>query len=205
MRVRCGECEACKHAECGECKHCLGKKKFGGNGSSKFACIHRICKNMKPRNSEDKASKKKAPSASSSKKRSRSSRNASSTSSLTDDTQASRSPSGSVNGISESPASLYNSPSLLGRRSPTLPAAAQNLRQVDFPQHPTSLLDVASPTKKRKRTLLIAQRTKQESEGGPTLPSHMCGLSIPSEVFGVCANCCIDGDHDTIILCDGKG
>mmetsp|Transcript_18695 Transcript_18695/g.28401 ORF Transcript_18695/g.28401 Transcript_18695/m.28401 type:complete len:615 (+) Transcript_18695:143-1987(+) len=53
-RVRCGECPACVREDCGVCIYCLRKKKFGGDGSSKDACIHRKCKNLQERNSSKK-------------------------------------------------------------------------------------------------------------------------------------------------------
>jgi hypothetical protein len=196
MRVRCGECEACKHPECGECKHCLAKKKFGGDGSNKFACLCRRCKNMQPRNSNNSGNKKRAPSSSahdsSSNKPPRSS-----SSSLTDDISASRSSSATNNITSASPTSS----SVSGRRSPSLPR--QN-KDNEFTQHPASVLDVSSPTRKRKRKLLAAQRAKEDTEA-PTMPFHMCGLPIPKGIFGVCGECGVDGEHDTIILCDGEG
>jgi hypothetical protein len=198
MRVRCGECEACKHPECGGCKHCLGKKKFGGDGSNKFACICRRCKNMQPRISKNSGNKKKAPSSSahdsSSNKRPRSS-----SSSLTDDISGSiRSSLATNNVTSASLTSPSNQSSASGTRSPR-----QN-KDNEFTPHPASVLDVSSPTRKRKRTLLAAQRAKEDTEA-PTMPFHMCGLPIPKGIFGVCGECGVDGDHDTIILCDGEG
>jgi hypothetical protein len=194
MRVRCEECEACKHPDCGECKHCLAKKKFGGDGSNKFACIRRRCKNMQPRNSDIGGNKKKAPSSSahdsSSTKPPRSS-----SSSLT-------SSSATNNVTSASPAiSPSNHSSASGRRSPSVP---RQTKDNEFTQHPASVLDVSSTTRKRKRTLLAAQRAKENTEA-PTMPFHMCGLPIPKGLFGVCGECGVDGEHDTIILCDGEG
>eukprot|EP00814_Leptocylindrus_danicus_P015941 CAMPEP_0116017428 /NCGR_PEP_ID=MMETSP0321-20121206/8043_1 /TAXON_ID=163516 /ORGANISM="Leptocylindrus danicus var. danicus, Strain B650" /LENGTH=650 /DNA_ID=CAMNT_0003487621 /DNA_START=204 /DNA_END=2156 /DNA_ORIENTATION=- len=51
-RVRCGECAGCKAEECGECKFCKSKKKFGGDGSSRGACIRKRCTNLLPAGSK---------------------------------------------------------------------------------------------------------------------------------------------------------
>lgn len=42
-RKRCGNCEACRRPDCGVCVECIQKKKFGGSGASKQACINRRC------------------------------------------------------------------------------------------------------------------------------------------------------------------
>ena len=44
-RPRCGTCSGCK-SECGSCKNCKDKKKFGGPGRRKQACLKRKCNNM---------------------------------------------------------------------------------------------------------------------------------------------------------------
>ena len=46
MRTRCGKCPACLTPDCGKCEPCSKKKKFGGDGSSKHACIFRRCTNL---------------------------------------------------------------------------------------------------------------------------------------------------------------
>ena len=53
FRTRCGECEACLKPDCGECVECIRKKKFGGDGSSKQACIFRRCTNLQDRRSSN--------------------------------------------------------------------------------------------------------------------------------------------------------
>jgi len=45
-RRRCGQCPACLREDCGTCEECCHKKKFGGDGSSKQACLHRRCQNL---------------------------------------------------------------------------------------------------------------------------------------------------------------
>eukprot|EP00980_Cylindrotheca_fusiformis_P031776 scaffold26944_cov127-Cylindrotheca_fusiformis.AAC.1 len=224
MRVRCGECAACKHAECGECKHCLGKKKFGGDGSSKFACIHRRCRNKKLRNTEidnsstsgNNTNQKEAPNLEpdSKQKQKRQSRSRSSTSSpSTSQANGIRVHSDNNNdGGSTSSATMSSLLPSLGIKSPsTSNASSSNMSQQtqdeDILQRPSSLLDVSSPIRKRKRTLLAAERIKQELEG-PSVPAsrtHMYGIPIPEERFQVCAMCGSNYEHDTIILCDGKG
>jgi len=48
-RIRCGTCEACMRPDCGGCSQCVQKRKFGGNGTSKQACIHRRCSDLRDR------------------------------------------------------------------------------------------------------------------------------------------------------------
>lgn len=51
-RKRCGKCEGCHREDCGHCLECVHKKKFGGDGSSKQACLTRKCliiKDPKPK------------------------------------------------------------------------------------------------------------------------------------------------------------
>ena len=43
VRRRCGKCEACLRPECGVCVACRDKKKFGGPGVSRQACLERRC------------------------------------------------------------------------------------------------------------------------------------------------------------------
>ena len=44
MRTRCGECDGCTTTEdCGSCKYCRDKKKNGGPGRLKKACIKKVC------------------------------------------------------------------------------------------------------------------------------------------------------------------
>jgi hypothetical protein len=42
-RTRCGVCAACRQDDCGTCEPCSRKRKFGGDGTSKHACILRRC------------------------------------------------------------------------------------------------------------------------------------------------------------------
>lgn len=42
-KYRCGACAGCMRHECGECGNCRDKKRFGGPGSRKQACIERRC------------------------------------------------------------------------------------------------------------------------------------------------------------------
>jgi hypothetical protein len=42
-KTRCGICDACQRQDCGTCVWCLKKKKFGGKGDSKQACLYRRC------------------------------------------------------------------------------------------------------------------------------------------------------------------
>ena len=46
VRTRCGNCDGCKRNDCGCCKHCKDKKKYGGPGRLKKACLRRVCKDM---------------------------------------------------------------------------------------------------------------------------------------------------------------
>ena len=43
VRRRCGTCAACLRPECGVCVACRDKKKFGGPGISRQACLERRC------------------------------------------------------------------------------------------------------------------------------------------------------------------
>ena len=45
-RRRCGECEGCTSGNCGECASCADMPRFGGQGSSRQACVQRRCLNM---------------------------------------------------------------------------------------------------------------------------------------------------------------
>ena len=45
VRSRCGYCENCQRSDCGECRTCRDKKKFGGPGRLKQACLDRVCFN----------------------------------------------------------------------------------------------------------------------------------------------------------------
>ena len=45
-RTRCGMCDGCLTSDCGKCKHCQDKKKFGGPGKLKKACLKRECHGM---------------------------------------------------------------------------------------------------------------------------------------------------------------
>ena len=36
-------CEGCLKSDCGTCSNCKDMKKFGGTGSKKKGCLHRIC------------------------------------------------------------------------------------------------------------------------------------------------------------------
>lgn len=46
--VRCGNCLFCAQKDCGECASCLDKRKFGGEGKRKQACLRRTCVNPLP-------------------------------------------------------------------------------------------------------------------------------------------------------------
>ena len=45
-RRRCGECEGCTRGNCGECASCADMPRFGGQGSSRQACVGRRCLKM---------------------------------------------------------------------------------------------------------------------------------------------------------------
>uniref|UniRef100_T1J9Z9 DNA (cytosine-5)-methyltransferase n=1 Tax=Strigamia maritima TaxID=126957 RepID=T1J9Z9_STRMM len=45
-RKRCGVCEACQRPDCGACNNCKDMIKFGGKGTAKQVCKHRVCKNL---------------------------------------------------------------------------------------------------------------------------------------------------------------
>jgi len=55
-RVRCQECDACQRDDCGTCVNCLKKKKFGGDGSCKEACVRRKCGNLRERSAHGRHS-----------------------------------------------------------------------------------------------------------------------------------------------------
>ena len=42
-KKRCGNCDGCCRDDCGDCFECQHKKKFGGDGTSKLACLMRVC------------------------------------------------------------------------------------------------------------------------------------------------------------------
>ena len=37
------QCQGCLRSDCGDCTNCKDKKKFGGPGKKKKACIKRLC------------------------------------------------------------------------------------------------------------------------------------------------------------------
>lgn len=46
--VRCGKCFWCTRKDCGKCPTCKDKRKFGGEGKKKQACLFRQCLNPLP-------------------------------------------------------------------------------------------------------------------------------------------------------------
>ncbi|MBN38147.1 MAG: hypothetical protein CMI29_06720 [Opitutae bacterium] len=41
--LRCGKCYWCMRRDCGKCPTCKDKRKFGGEGKKKKACLFRQC------------------------------------------------------------------------------------------------------------------------------------------------------------------
>jgi hypothetical protein len=54
---RCKKCEGCTREDCGTCHHCKDKKKFGGPGRLRQACVHRKCELIEKANHADKESR----------------------------------------------------------------------------------------------------------------------------------------------------
>jgi len=46
--VRCNQCYYCSRKDCGKCPSCKDKRKFGGEGKKKQACLLRQCLNPVP-------------------------------------------------------------------------------------------------------------------------------------------------------------
>jgi CXXC zinc finger domain len=47
-RNRCMKCPGCMAKDCGKCLRCLGKRKFGGDGSDHQSCLERLCHVLYP-------------------------------------------------------------------------------------------------------------------------------------------------------------
>eukprot|EP00009_Paramoeba_aestuarina_P009091 CAMPEP_0201519686 /NCGR_PEP_ID=MMETSP0161_2-20130828/10168_1 /ASSEMBLY_ACC=CAM_ASM_000251 /TAXON_ID=180227 /ORGANISM="Neoparamoeba aestuarina, Strain SoJaBio B1-5/56/2" /LENGTH=484 /DNA_ID=CAMNT_0047917801 /DNA_START=124 /DNA_END=1578 /DNA_ORIENTATION=+ len=54
---RCKKCEGCTREDCGTCHHCKDKKKFGGPGRLRQACVHRKCELIEKANHAEKESR----------------------------------------------------------------------------------------------------------------------------------------------------
>ncbi|CAB9504825.1 Histone-lysine N-methyltransferase [Seminavis robusta] len=190
-RKRCGKCEACRRQDCGVCHECIRKKKFGGTGASKQACIHRRCLVLKELKQDRKRSRAAGLPVSNTewdelllapapKKKRRRSGNTSSAS---------------------QPDGVPSSSSVVGclEKDPMVTKLEEA-----FPLPPPSMLAMnhVNPTPKKKETPSAATAHLQDYKYGQKCP-------LPAK--DICAGCRCEkppsgGDEEPIILlCDGPG
>jgi hypothetical protein len=188
FRTRCGECEACVRQDCGSCNECVRKKKFGGDGSSKQACVHRRCSCLQERSSRLTTPSNNTNSAvsSASNKNSNNKHRASSIA-AGPSVYSGRTPSSTTRPPSNSNSNSNSTRFIAERRDDLFPL-------------PASLLEERSIKRARlNKTLLLPLPSVKHQ--------HMCGLPIPEKKIGVCGRCGEDeeNENETILLCDGEG
>ena len=61
VRTRCGDYDGCNSSDCGSCKYCRDKKKYGGPGRLKKACLRRVCMNMSMNDLSQPAARARTP------------------------------------------------------------------------------------------------------------------------------------------------
>jgi hypothetical protein len=198
-RMRCGECVACLSEDCKTCSDCVRKKKYGGDGSSKLACIKRRCLNLRYRADNYGYSNK--------------SRRGNSNGAGTDGGNGSYGQNGVVpaessvprqqppvvsNGYGtvtfHPPASLIQIPS-----DSDDPFRAENMD--GEPNQRRSSATAAFATSRRKRPRYEALRNECPTS------IHFVGLPAQKKICGACGKCGMNEEEldDTIILCDGPG
>ena len=222
--TRCGECEGCLRDDCRQCVECLRKKKYGGDGSSKQACVLRKCLNyVRKRNRSNKstttttttpAKNNLSTSLSDNNNNNHNESNSSTSGNKRPRRQPSRSPQSnnqSINGSGSSPSS--SSPETkqkqmeddLNRR---YHASLKSLIQVPDDTQMTfrdennnDNLELSSS--KLSTSLTAADQQQQQQQAHPTKPpNHFAGRVVPSKQYNVCGTCGLDENVDTIILCD---
>ena len=215
-RTRCGECEPCKRKDCGTCNECVRKKKFGGSGTSRQACVHRKCIHL---------TRQDRPTPSSSSRNTTTPNNTSS--------NRSRHGTPSEKMMTSTAAAIVSSVSTVG--SSNLPASAIKLTsssaavviaakkiQAKEPSNPwgitykrpASLLGDQSLKRVRmdaklqddyNQLLLSSPPSSEAAALSEQLQRHVAGHEIPDKIVGVCGYCHTDGGNDAILLCDGEG
>jgi hypothetical protein len=188
-RTRCGQCEACLKPDCGQCIECTRKKKFGGDGSSKQACLLRRCADLRAKASSGTI---RAAAAATTAANATTNANATPRPSFTN----SSSSDGRRFSDTVSTASTPHSSSRQGQQG------QQNQQEESpFVLRPTSLLEEPPfPTKRPRLALPAASKTT-----ATTTTTHMYGLPIPCVPVGVCTGCGLGGKNDphVVLLCDG--
>jgi hypothetical protein len=181
-RTRCGACNACQRDDCGTCVECVRKKKFGGDGSSKLACIFKRCSNLQDRRSKYQQQQVQQALAVGSTKVVLSTNN---------------------NNSSSSPRDSSNYNNNYNSSSNNHHSSSRRYRKLDCEfRPPASLLEERS----LKRARILREEQDDEHTAPPIMPIHMCGLPIPEEKLGVCGQCGMgEGADGVILLCDGEG
>lgn len=222
---RCGECEGCLRKDCGQCEECKNKKKFGGSGTSKQACVMRRCVVVEERKRERK------------RKGGSGSGGAAAGGGVDTDNRSMASTTTAAS------SNHNNRPRKKSRRSagPPTPAAA-----VAAPNAATSTANShnskrhrSNNGKKKKKDPLVRQleeafpgpppsllvteetvmkRSRKTTKGSTVTPStallgeYKYGMRVPPPIIDVCAGCrraqappSHTGEEPVILLCDGPG
>jgi CXXC zinc finger domain len=229
-RVRCGECEACLRKDCRKCDECVRKKKYGGDGTSKQACLMRKCPNLKF------VPKASAPSSESSnekkhKKSDRLRQEEAVTESETIDEQqdltyssrSKRQPTKSAESVSAAATTVSSIssqiPAVSSLKNSSAPAETRPKSPVCY-RMPPSLIQVPTDAEDPmcEETQEASDRRSPESfsplaskrcrlDNASSVPTHYAGMPVPFKRYGVCGVCGMDEEskNDTIVLCDGPG
>lgn len=209
-RVRCGQCEACSRQDCRVCDECVRKKKYGGDGSSKRACLQRKCQNLKflP----------KSPSPISvccgniSKKRKVNQQSKSPSSQGKDDTEDTITPQSlkvrHQPSRAQSSSSSSNSFGIFPQAIATATVENQPKRKC-WNQLPASLIQLPEDNEDLFGVgeVQSSSRDTERPRPVPSPPTYFAGQPVGFKQYGVCSVCGMGEEvkNDTIVLCDGHG